>query len=454
MPVVKFYLIIIFAIAANAASCSVAHSRPNSEPSSASFSELELKDRFLKGQRRFVDATVAERWSGRFLPSIGDEPVLFQNCRFPRGIEFLNMMVTGPITFDSCTFGSPTDESNPNSTTGSEPTDNLIQSCYLSESIRFRKCIFYWDTRFFDTVVDGLFTIEDGVHDRKLRIEKCSFASSFRLVNTRFDSGVFIEASDFSNSVDVTGSEFAETFELQKTHVNGDLLLQSAVIGIKERRSPLGQAALRLINTTIAGELNANHLVFDQSAAAKLVIQDCTIASIRGFTWRAFHTLFVSADAQNEAEVLAQLRHSFLQLGQNTEAGETLLAMKANEAKHAGYFGKVFDRIMRYSSGWGTSPWLLMFWFAAIVGFFTLAYMAMVIAHLGLTEFAWILPKCLVLSISVTMLQHDPDDVRDLCKRKRALAHQLRNLMTGHKIIASLFLMLVAGYVGYSLGNS
>jgi hypothetical protein len=80
--------------------------------------------------------------------------------------------------------------------------------------------------------------------------------------------------------------------------------------------------------------------------------------------------------------------------------------------------------------------------------------MAMVMAHLGLKEFAWILPKCLVLSISVTMLQHDPDDVRDLCKRKRVLAHHLRNLMTGHKIIASLFLMLVAGYVGYSLGSS
>jgi hypothetical protein len=446
--------VLIFALCVSASICRTSHSQPASSPTFPSLKQSELENYFLKGQRRFVDFTLAERWNGRFLSSTGEEPILFQNCHFPFGIEFLNLMVAGPITFDSCTFGSLIDETGPNGTAVWGPKDNLIQSCYLSEAIRFRKCIFYWDTRFFDTVVGGLFTIEDGIHNRKFRVEKCSFASGFRLANTRFDNGVLIEAADFTGSVDVTGSEFAEAFELQKTHLSSDLILQSATIGDKERPRPLGQVAVRLINTTIAGEFSANHLVFEPTVSAKLLIQDCTIANIRGFTWRDFRTVFVSADAQNEAEVLAQLRRSFLQLGQSTDAGETLLAMKANEAKRAGYFGKVFDRIMLYSSGWGTSPWLLMCWFAAIVGFFTLAYMAVVMAHLGLGQFAWILPKCLVLSISVTMLQHDPDDVRDLCKRKRRLGAQLRNLMTGHKIIASLFLMLVAGYVGYSLGSS
>lgn len=440
--------------------------------------EEQLNEELRSGHRSFVNLVIAERWHGAPLASVNDTPVTFRQCHFVDGVEFLNLRISVPLAFDCCAFGpSPTMGnapvgktircplpdfalisllSDPNRQT-TAASDNLIQSCHVSDTIRFRSCSFFWDTRIYDTVFAGLFVCEESFHGRTLRIEKCNFASRFRLSGDVFLKGLLVEKTDFNNSLDVTDSEFTDIFELQNVHISGDLILESSSLKTDSSGTAY-QAALRMVDTIVAGELNADHFAFKDDPderTSRLVLQECTIANIRGINWSDFHRAFESADSTNEAEVLAQLRQSYLQSGQTADAAEVLLAMKANEAKQAGYFTKLIDCVMRYSSGWGTSPWLLMCWFTAIVSLFALIYFIIVVNHVGLRQFRWmILPECLVVSICVTLLQHDPDDIRDLCRNKRALITKLRNVMKGHRIIAALFLMVVAGYVGASLSTS
>lgn len=463
--------------------CSDIHAQSTESPPRV-LTEHQLNEEFRNGRRSFINVAVAERWNGGPLTSVNDTPVLFQNCYFLGGIEFTNLRIAGPVSFDSCAFGpSPVITSAPRGgsihcplpdfpvasffsrielrETSTRPRDNLIQSCYVSDTIRFRRCSFYWDTRLYDTVFSGLFTIEGCCYDKKLHIERCSFASRFRVANVKFNEGLVIEGTDFNNSIDVADSEFVQLFELQKVHISGDLILESSSIRNSGLTNSPDKAVLRLIDTIIAGELNADHFVFKEpnKESSKLVIHECTIADIRGINWSQFHEAFESADPENEAEVLAQLRHSFLQFGQITDAGKTLLAIKANEANTAGGIGYLVDWVMRYTSGWGTKPSLLMWWFMGIVLVFMTWYLILVIASFGCNQIPSVLIECFVLSVSVTLLQNDPDDVRELCKdestpRATTLQRKLRKLIRFQKIIGTVFLMVVGGYIGSTLSNS
>lgn len=440
--------------------------------------EDQLNDELLNGRRSFINVVILDRWHGSPLMLVNDSPVLFRQCHFMGGIELLNVRITVPLSFDCCAFGPaphicnakgaeaihcPLPDFDPASLSPNNPLlqsmaeDNLIQSCFIAETIRFRSCSFSWDVRIFDTVFGGLFTSEDSCHERTLRIEQCSFGSRFRLARVKFHTAVVIEKSDFNNSVDVTESEFSDVLELQKAHISGDLILESSSLRSSGRGAAPGRAVLRMIDTIIAGELNADHFTFKTDSPkthSRLVIQESTIGDIRGIDWEDFHRAFESADPDNEGEVLAQLRRSYLQFGRIRDAGDTLLAMKSNEAKNAGVFAVALNQIMLYSSGWGTQPWRLVGWFAALVGLFAIGYLILVVAHSAWTQIPSVLLECLTISISVTLLQYDPDDVEDLCRGKPLLLKRLRSLMRVHKIIAAVFLMVVAGYIGASLATS
>lgn len=412
--------------------------------------EEELEKQLRDGCRFFEGLLVTSTWHGRSLAEVGGQPIRFQKCTFTRGINFQNLKIESPLVFDRCNFGSVDTV-----TGGPRATDNLIQGCFSSEAIRFLQCEFYWDMRLYNDVFTGLFVSDTCIYYKTFTLEDCSFGGRFRVSNGEFDDYVRIQASDFNNSVDVTTSKFAKTFSVERTHISGDLILESGRIISLRGEAP--DEALALNETIVAGELNFDHFEFNSGQTpqpSRIRIQESTIGDIRGISWNDFRTVFRSADRENEAEVLAQLRHSYLQLGQTGEAGKTLLALKANDAEDAGMMGLFIDRVMRYTSGWGTQPWLLMCWFGGIVITFTAWYAVLVVSCRGYRHIPSILVECFVLSISTTLLQSDPKGVEELSPKRGAGHATLREVILFHKIVASLFLMLVAAYIGSTLSYS
>lgn len=434
----------------------------------------QLTDELDKGSRLFINTVVTDRWTGMALASVTNAQVTFQNCYFASGIEFHDLKVSVPLSFDSCVFGRfPATKSDlttealnrlafdrsflsslfkpgtPDEKT--DPTDNLIQSCYFSDSIRFRRCTFFWHTRINDTVFSSLFTVESSSYSERFHVEASSFISRFKISNTNFDRGAILEKVDFGSSLDVGESDFFEILELQKTHISGDLILESSAIKGRAVAGSSGKGMLRMIDTIVAGELNADHLSFDDSS--KLIIQECTIADVRGLNWGEFHRVFESADLRNEAEVLALVRRSFLQFGQTADAGEAFLAIKANEADSGGWVALPVDCVMRYTSGWGTRPSLLLGWFLGIVLLFMGWYLVLVTRLCGYGQLHSHLTECFVLSVSVTLLQNDPDDIRELSGGVAGLQEKLRKVIRWQKIIATLFLMVIAAYIGSTLSG-
>lgn len=418
----------------------------NLQGSNRSITQAELTDELIHGETHFTDLIVADRWFGKGLDRSSSTPIRFEHCDFVNGIEFQNLQISVPLYFYNCTFGADT-------ASAIGPNDNLIQECYLFSVIQFSKCQFYWHTRFCNSVFPSLFTSAESTWSKTLTIDSCSFAYRLRFDRGTFADRVRIENSDFGASLDITDSKFAHLVSFERTHISSDLILESgSVTGTPDY-------ILRFVDTIVVGELNLDHFTFREKPnvkSSKMIIQESTIGDIRGVGWDDFRAAFVSADHRNRFEVLAQLRRSYLQLGQTTDAGNVFLDMKATEAEAKGPGYKVFDTVMRATSGWGTRPELLVGWFFGMVSAFLGIYLVVGICHLGVgRRLVRVLLPCLVLSLTATLLQSDSEDIQRIAALSETSRFQqhLRNAVTLHKFLASLFLLILAAYFGSALSS-